>query len=62
MRRKKIKSLFLALDDLWLYNYHQQHYDGTIYDVFETIRFIEEKQWELAELETVRDEIESSIS
>ena len=37
--------MFLAIDDLWLYNYHNHQYDGTTLVIFETIQFIEQKQW-----------------
>ena len=45
IKRRGVKTLFLAVDDLWLYNFHSQQYDGTVEIVFETIDFIEEKQW-----------------
>ena len=45
IKRRGVKALFLAVDDLWLYNFHSQDYDGTVEIVFETIDFIEEKQW-----------------
>ena len=53
--------MFLALDDLWLYNYHKIHYDGTALTIFETIQFIEEKKWELVSLEKVKERVETSI-
>ena len=40
VRRRGVKTLFLAVDDLWLYNFHSQEYDGTVEIVFETIDFI----------------------
>ena len=40
IKRRGLKSLFLAMDDLWLYNFHLQEYDGTVLVVFETIDFI----------------------
>ena len=42
--------MLLAMDDLWLYNYHKMHYDGTALTIFETIAFVEEKQWEIVGL------------
>ena len=30
IKRRGLKSLFLAMDDLWLYNFHLQEYDGTV--------------------------------
>ena len=56
-KRKGLKSLFLALDDLWLYHYHKKEYDGSVKVVFETISFIEEKQWEVIGLESVKNNI-----
>ena len=47
LRRKGLKFLFLAIDDLWLYQYHKIKYDGTIREVFSTISFIQEKQWQI---------------
>ena len=40
VKRRGVKALFLAVDDLWLYNYYRNHYDGTALAVFETIQFI----------------------
>ena len=34
MRRKGLKSMFAAVDDIWLYNYHKMEYDGTVQNVF----------------------------
>ena len=39
--------LFLGVDDFWLYEYHIKKYDGVMKIIFETISFIEEKQWEM---------------
>lgn len=50
IKRKGFKALFLVVDDLWLYDYHQKQYDGTLEVVFHTISFIEEKQWEIVGL------------
>ena len=61
VRRKGFKSMFAAVDDIWLYNYHKREYDGTIHTVFETIRFVEEQQWQLVDLEEVKDEVENAI-
>ena len=41
IKRRGVKALFLAVDDLWLYHYHSNQYDGTALAVFETIEFIE---------------------
>ena len=43
--------MFMMVDDLWLYQYHQQEYDGIIKVVFETISLVEEKQWEIVGLQ-----------
>ena len=53
--------MFLCLNGLWLYNYHNQTYDGTVLTVFETIRFVQEKQWEIAGLEEAKEAVETSI-
>ena len=53
--------MFLALDDLWLYNYHRVHYDGTALTIFETIQLIEEKRWEVVGLEETKEKVETSI-
>ena len=34
IKRRGVKTLFLAVDDLWLYNFHSQQYDGTVELVF----------------------------
>ena len=40
IRRKGFKSLFIAVDDIWLYNYHRREYNGITNTVFETISFV----------------------
>ena len=40
IKRRGVKTLFLAVDDLWLYNFHSKQYDGTVEIIFETIDFI----------------------
>ena len=40
IKRRGVKALFLAVDDLWLYNFHSKQYDETVEIVFETIDFI----------------------
>ena len=54
IRRKGFKAMFAAVDDIWLYNYHKREYDGTVQNVFETIRFVEEKQWDMVGLEETK--------
>ena len=34
LKRRGLKTLFMALDDLWLYNYHKKQYDGTTLAIF----------------------------
>ena len=61
IKRRGVKALFLAVDDLWLYNYHSNQYDGTALVVFETIQFIEERQWEVIQLDGIKEELEGSV-
>ena len=61
LKRRGFKSLLLAVDDLWLYNFHLQEYDGTVLMIFETIDFIEQKQWELVGLEEAKEKVEASV-
>ena len=61
VRRKGIKFIFMAVDDLWLYQYHQQQYDGIVEDVFRVISFVEEKQWEIIGLEAVIEEASEGV-
>ena len=61
VKRRGLKAMFLALDDLWLYNYHGHQYDGTTLTIFETIQFVEEKQWEVTGLEDAKETVETSI-
>ena len=61
LRKKGLKMIFLAVDDLWLYQYHKQEYDGIVEVVFTTISFVEEKQWEIVGLEKVLDKIKGRI-
>ena len=61
IKRRGVKALFLAVDDLWLYNYHRNQYDGTALVVFETIQFIQEQQYEVVGLDDAKEEIETSI-
>ena len=49
------------MDDLWLYNFHRIHYDGTALTIFETLQLIEEKKWELTELENTKEKVVTSI-
>ena len=61
IRRRGIKSLLFAIDNLWLYNFHQQEFDGTTRSVLETIAFFEEKKWEIVRLEEIKEDLETSI-
>ena len=51
----------MMIDDLWLYQYHQQEYEGIIRDIFATIALIEEKQWEIVGLQEYLDEVKAGI-
>ena len=51
----------MMLDDLWLYQYHQKEYEGIIRDVFATIAFIEENQWEIVGLKEYLDQMKAQI-
>ena len=61
LKRRGFKSLLLAVDDLWLYSFHLQEYDGTVLVVFETIDFTEQKQWELVGLEEAKEKVGASV-
>ena len=51
----------MVIDDLWLYQYHQKEYEGIIRDIFTTIAFVEEKQWEIVGLSQYLDEMKAEI-
>ena len=51
----------MVVDDLWLYQYHQKEYEGIIRQVFATIAFVEEKQWEVVGLSQYLDEMKAKI-
>ena len=57
MRKRGMKFFFMAIDDLWLYQYHKKKYNGIVKDIFKTISFIEEKQWEVIGLGGIIDNI-----
>ena len=40
IRKGSLQFLFMALDDLWLYEYHKPNYTGQVKVVFSTIKFI----------------------
>ena len=40
IKRKGIRTLFFLVDDLWLYNFHSQDYDGVLKTIFQTIKFV----------------------
>ena len=61
IRRRGTKWVFMMVDDLWLYQYHGQEYDGIIKIVFETISYIEEKQWEIVGLLPYAEEIKGGM-
>ena len=61
VRRRGLKSLLFAIDNLWLYNFHQQEFDGTTRTVLETISFFEEKKWQIVRLEEIKEDLETSV-
>ena len=61
VKKRGHRWMFMAIDDLWLYQYHQQEYGGIIKDVFTTIAFVEEKQWEIAGLQQYLDRMKAGI-
>ena len=61
VKKRGFKMVFLSLEDLWLYNYHRQSYDGFAGQVFSTISFLQENQWEMIGLGGWLHSIESSI-
>ena len=61
IRRRGLKGLFFIVGDLWLYNFHQQQYDGSTQTVIEIIALIEEKQYELIGLEKVKEQMEERL-
>ena len=61
LKKRGHRWLFMVLDDLWLYQYHQQQYEGIVREVFATIAFVEEKQWEIVGLQQYLDEMKAEI-
>ena len=61
VKGKAFKPLFLALADLRMYAYHIKKYDGTTKQIINTIRFVEDKQWEVLGLTEVKEGIENSL-
>ena len=53
--------MFMIWNDLWLYQYHQQEYDGIVRDTFKIISFIEQKQWEIVGLTKYLKQIKDEI-
>ena len=50
VKKRGMKMIFVAFDDLWLYHYHQQQYDGVVKDIFQIISLMQESQWEIVGL------------
>ena len=50
LKKRGHRWIFMMVDDLWLYQYHQRQYEGIIRSIFATIALIEEKQWEIVGL------------
>ena len=61
LRKRGVKWIFMMVDDLWLYQYHQQEYDGIIKIVFGTISLVEEKQWEIIGLQPYAEKIKEQL-
>ena len=61
VRKRSHKWVFMVVDDLWLYQYHQKEYDGIIRDVFKIIAFIESKQWEIIGLGEYLDRVKDEM-
>ena len=53
--------MFMVVDELWLYQYHKIKYKGTVKDVFKTISFVEEKQWEVIGLHGILEKTKEEI-
>ena len=60
MKRNGLKFMFATIDDIWLYNLHQQQYDGRIQEILGIIQFVEEEKWKIIELDSPIEEIKSS--
>ena len=61
LRRRGLKWIFMVVDDLWLYQYHEREYDGIVADVFRTISFVEQRQWEVIGLGGVLEEASEQV-
>ena len=61
LKKRGHRWIFMMLDDLWLYQYHQKEYGGIVRDVFVTIAFVEEKQWEVVGLKEYLDDMKAQI-
>ena len=61
VKKRGHRWMFMVIDDLWLYQYHRKEYQGIVKDVFATIAFVEEKQWELVGLKAYLDEMKAEI-
>ena len=61
VRKRGHKWVFMVVDDLWLYQYHQKEYEGIIRDVSRTIVFIEQKQWEIIGLGEYLDRVKDEM-
>ena len=61
LKKRGSRWMFMMIDDLWLYQYHQQEYEGIVRDIFSTIAFIEEKQWEVVGLQKYLEEMKAGM-
>ena len=61
VKKNGVKSFFVAVDDMRLYNFHKKEYDGITKVVFESINFVEEKQWSVIGLGDLENDIEEQV-
>ena len=61
LKKRGHRWVFMVIDELWLYQYHQKEYEAISRDVFATIAFMEEKQWEIVGLSQYLDEMKAEI-
>lgn len=52
-RRNWVAPLYLLLEDLWLYSYHEHTYRGPVGKVLEVVRLVEDKKWAIEPLSAV---------
>ena len=47
LRIRRMKFIFFAVDNFWLYEYHKGNYTWLTDNIFKTIRFVESKKSQL---------------